>query len=117
MGTTDGDAGLHGSTNVVGVDVAVPNAVAAHHDDGVPEGRPGLLEALHGFVRGIQEVHHLVLRAEPGVTAVLVGVVVDQQGRRHLDRFGDGASVDGREDGVQQEQEPAPARVHHPGLG
>ena len=43
-------AGLDGRADVVGVDVAVPQAVAADHDDGVADARPHLLERLNGVV-------------------------------------------------------------------
>ena len=54
------DAGLDGRADVVGVDVAVPEAVAADHDDGVADAGPHLLEGLDGVVRRAQEVHDLV---------------------------------------------------------
>ena len=43
-------AGLDGRADVVGVDVAVPQAVAADHDDGVADAGPHLLEGLDGVV-------------------------------------------------------------------
>ena len=38
------------SPDVVGVDVAVPQSLASHHDDGVPDSRPHLLEGPHGVI-------------------------------------------------------------------
>ena len=54
------DPGLDGGPDVVGVDVAVPQPVAADHHDGVADARPHLLEVVDGVVRRVQEVHDLV---------------------------------------------------------
>ena len=53
-------AGLDGRTDVVRVDVAVPQPVPPDHHDGVADARPHLLEGLDGVVGRVQQVHHLV---------------------------------------------------------
>ena len=49
-----------GGADVVGVDVAVPDAVAADHDDRVADAGPHVLERGDGVVVGLEEVHDLV---------------------------------------------------------
>ena len=66
-------SGFDGGPDVVGVDVAVPHAVAADHDDGVPETGPQLTERRDRLIRRFEQVHDLV--TEPGavVTAATAG--------------------------------------------
>ncbi len=68
VGAAGLDAGLDGGARVVGVDVDVPQAVAADDDQGVAQGVEAGAQPGHGGVVGLQEVDHL----EGG--AVLVGV-------------------------------------------
>ena len=57
---------LDGRTDVIGVDVAVPQAVPADHHDGVPEAGPDLLERGDGLVGRLEQVHHLVAETGQG---------------------------------------------------
>ena len=66
-GRPDRDAGLDRGADVVGVHVAVPEAVAADDDDRVAEVAPRGLEAVDAVVGRLEEVHHLV--AEVGDAA------------------------------------------------
>ncbi len=61
-GRTGPDAGLDRGTDVVDVDVHVPEALTADHDEGVAERCQGLAERRDGVVVGVEEVHHLVRR-------------------------------------------------------
>ncbi len=110
--------------DVVGVDVAVPQAFAAHHHDGVPDARPHLFEGPHGVVGGLEEVHDLVaqvvaapglLDLEPrlgqGVGDAGVGRRRDRRGRRQR------TPVDDRKERVEQQEIARPAGVDHAGLG
>ena len=54
------DAGFDRATDVVGVDVAVPEPVATDDDDRVAERGPRLLERVDRRVLGFEQVHHLV---------------------------------------------------------
>ena len=54
------ESGLNGRADVIGVDVAVPQAVAAHHDDGVADAGPHVLEGRDGLVVGFEHVHDFV---------------------------------------------------------
>ena len=60
------EGGLDGGTDVVGVDVAVPQAVAADDDDRVAEPGPHLAERRDGLVGRLEEVHDLVAQATGG---------------------------------------------------
>ena len=51
---------LDRGTDVVGVDVAVPEPVAADHDDRVADLAPTVLEGVDPLVGEVEEVHHLV---------------------------------------------------------
>ena len=61
---------LDGGADVVGVDVAVPQAFAAHHDDRVAQTRPHLAEGREGLVGRFQQVHDLVAQARRLATPV-----------------------------------------------
>ena len=54
------ERGFDGRADLVGVDVAVPEAVAPDHDDRVTETSPDLLEHRNRLVGRFEEVHHLV---------------------------------------------------------
>ena len=60
-----------GGADVVGVDVAVPDAVAADDHDRVADARPHVLERGDGLVRRLEEVHDLVAQV---ADVVLVAV-------------------------------------------
>ena len=51
---------LDGRTDVIGVDVAVPDAVTAHHDDRIAQLSPSSLEVLDPRINKVEEIHHLV---------------------------------------------------------
>ena len=59
-GSTDLDGGLDRGADLVGVDVAVVDAVAADDDDRVADAGPHLAERRHGLVGRLEQVHHLV---------------------------------------------------------
>ena len=107
---------LDGLADLVGVDVAVVEPVSAHHDDGVPDAGPDLLESGDGLVRSLEQVHDLV--------AQLADVTSDGGRRgcvRDLDRVGRGrhrqrAIRDDVAEGVEQEQEAGATRVDDAGL-
>src|SRR5690606_2629776 len=71
------DARLDGRPDVVGVDVAVPDAVAAHDDDRVADAGPHVLEPGDGLVRRLQQVHDLVAQVGDAVVR-LVATGLDQ---------------------------------------
>ena len=84
--------------DVVGVDVAVPQPFAAHHDDGVAEPGPHLFERPHGVVGRLEEVHDLVAQvvAAPGLLAPDPACgqgVGDGRVRRGADRAGPAAGA------------------------
>ena len=60
----DRDAGLDRGADVVGVHVAVPDAVAADHDDRVAERVPRVAERRDLGIGRVEEVHDLVARAQ-----------------------------------------------------
>jgi hypothetical protein len=98
------------------VDVAVPDPVAAHDDDGVADAGPHVLEGRDGVVVRLQEVHHLV--AEVGDVAVLAALGVAGEGLGEhrpidLDGFGDRATVGDVEEHVEQQQEAGATGVDH----
>ena len=61
------EGGLDGGADVVGVDVAVPDPVAADDDDRVADLPPALLEVLDAVVGEVAEEHHLVSIASTGL--------------------------------------------------
>ena len=116
MGPTDVNAGLYRRAYVVGVDMAVPDTVAAHDHDGVAERRPRLPEVLDRPIGSVEEEHHLV----PGSFRAVGPMVV---GPRSTDRdhqlgwIRQGTTVDCGQDGVEEEQEAATTGVHDAGIG
>ncbi len=116
---------LDGGPDVVGVDVAVPQAVAAHHDDGVPEARPHLLERPHGVVGRLEEVHDLVAQVAPGPQAPRPSASACGRASAAAgtpERSPAGAGGNGRpsmtvSSGVEEQEVPRPAGVDDPGLG
>ena len=66
------DARLDDGADVVGVDMAVPQSVAAHHHDRVAEGIPGDLELIDVLVGCGKQEHHLVAGAGGVVNLVSV---------------------------------------------
>ena len=69
---------LDGRADVIGVDVAVPQAVPADHHDRVAEAGPHLLERRDGLVGRLEQVHDLVAQAGQ----VGVGIVARRRPRR-----------------------------------
>ena len=116
-------AGLDGRADLVGVDVAVPQPVAADHHDGVAEAGPHLLEGGDGLVGCLQEVHHLVTQAGQGG----IGLIVGGRSRRTSARppaltsgssggTGMGRPSSDGQQGVEEQQESGAAGVDHTGL-
>ena len=60
------DAGLDRGADVVDVDVDVPEALAADHDQRVAERRQRLAQRRDRVVVGVEQVHHLVRRPALG---------------------------------------------------
>ena len=120
-------AGVHprldGGADVVGVDVAVPQAIPAYDDDGVADARPDLLEVLHGVVGGMQEVHHLVAQVadRAGVAGPGVGGVrptgASWVGGRHSGGLWQRAAVQHEQERIEEEEETGASGVDHAGLG
>ena len=111
------DGGLDGGPDVVGVDVAVPDAVATDHDDGIPDAGPHVLERRDRLVGCLEEVHHLVAEVADTVGAGRgLPVRHDRAVVGRDRRLGDASAVDDVEQDVEQQQEPAPARIDHPRL-
>ena len=132
-GPADLDGRLYGLAHVVGVDVAVVQAVAAHDDDGAPAALPHGAEGGHRLVRRLQEKHHLEaqfggapvprgtmagqggLPSGPGVVGRLrpgrppAGRPGRRRGCRHR------TSVQDVQETVEHKQQPGPAGVHHAG--
>ena len=107
------DAGLDRATDVVGVDVAVPEAVATDDDDGVAERGPGPLERRDRRVLGLEQVHHLVAERRE----VVAGEVGLDRDRRVDDLgLGDRAAGDDLEERVEQQREARAAGVDDAGL-
>ena len=109
-------ARLDGRADVVGVDVAVPQPVAADDDDGVADAGPHLLEGLDGVVGRVEQVHHLVAqvadrhaprRRPPRGRASPAPAPVERGEVRGLDAggLGQGAAVEHEEEGVEEEEE------------
>ena len=103
------DAGLDGAADVVGVHVAVPEAVAADDHDRVAERGPRLLERVDGRVVGVEQVHHLV--AQRRRCRSPCEVRLDGHRRGADGRLGDRAAVDHLEERVEQQREAAAAGV------
>ncbi|GAA3217452.1 hypothetical protein GCM10020256_20540 [Streptomyces thermocoprophilus] len=107
------DAGLDGGARVVDVDVHVPQTVAAHDHQGVPQGVQALPQPCHGGVLGLQQVDHFergsalfAVRAGRRVFHARVRVRGGRSGRLPRERL---------HQRRQHRHEPPPARVHDPG--
>ena len=103
------------------MDVAVPDSVAPHHHDGIPQSLPSGTEFADPVVFGLQEEHHLIASAVGGGGSV--GVVGPGHGRTHSRRGVDGRRVGQRtavhcgRHRVQKQQEPRSPSIHHVGPG
>jgi hypothetical protein len=112
-------------TDVVGVDVAVPQSVAAYDDDRVPDRAPAGLELVDALVGEVHEVHHLVpLLAHVEIAGMARGPMGDRCEHvahgtgRAVVGFGLGERV-ARHDvqcGVEHQEIAGPARVDHAGV-
>jgi hypothetical protein len=107
---TEVERDLDGGADVVGVDVAVPQAVAADDDDRVADRSPPLLEGLDARRRQVEEVHDLVALLAHVELSVDVGVAV-RDGRELLlgettlvGRFGQRLAVDDVERRVEEQE-------------
>jgi hypothetical protein len=111
---------LDGGADVVGVDVAVPHAVAADDHDGVADAGPHLLERPDGVVGRLEQVHDLVAEVADVVRLVVLvlGQPVEVGRRRVLEvgRLGHGAAVDDVEQRVDEQEEAGAAGVDHAGV-
>ncbi len=142
-GTADVERGLDRRTDLVGVDVAVPDAPTADDHDRVAETGPHLLEHRDGLVGSLEEVHHLVAQTGERLVGALGGVgcrmatrgggrlgpavhssaAVGCQARRLRRgvgavgrRHGHGAAVEHRQQRVEQQEVARAAGVDHAGL-
>ena len=112
------DARLDRRADVVGVDVAVPQPVAADDHDRLADLHPRGLEGVDLLVGGVEQVHHLV----PGTlhaSAVATAFAVSDHHRRlrfTLRRLRHRSAVDHLEEGVEEEDEAGAAGVDHPRL-
>ena len=73
---------LDDGADVIGVDMAIPQPVAAHHHNRVAQGIPGSLELVDVLIGRREQVHHLVASARRIVhvmTAAIAGVEVTVQ--------------------------------------
>ena len=108
------DAGFDRGADVVGVDVAVPDAVAADDDDRVAERAPRVLERGDRRVGRVEQVHHLVAQAGDVVAAE---VRLDRRGREPQRRLGDRPAVDDLEErGASSSVKPLPPASTTPAL-
>ena len=110
------ERGFHGGPDVVGVDVAVVEAVATDDDDGVTDARPHLSKGVHLVVLGVEEVHHLVAQVRDRGLAglgLLVHVDRDRIGRR---RDRQGIMGDHAAERVEEQQQTRTTRVDDTGL-
>ena len=116
LGAAGVERGLDGGADVVGVDVAVPDPVAAHHDDGVADAGPHVLERRDGLVGRLEEVHDLVAQVAHAVAVPALAVGDDVADRDHR-RLGHAAAVDDVEEDVEEQQEAGAPGVDDAGLG
>ena len=126
-GTPAVDGRLDGRADVVGVDVAVPQPVAADDDDRVADPGPHVLEGGDRLVGRLEEVHDLV--AQVGHAPRAVGVAGRGVGRHHRGRqvavelaptdlgLGHRTAVDHREGRVDEQEQARAAGVDHARLG
>ena len=76
MRPTGIDSRLDDRADVVGVDVAIPQPVPAHHHDRVTQRVPGHLEVVDVLVGRREQEHHLVAGAG-GIVHVVAAVAVE----------------------------------------
>ena len=111
-------AGLDGRPDVVGVDVAVPQALPPDDDDRVADARPHLLKVGDGVGRGLEQVHDLEAQVAHVRRTRRVG-----QGRRRPGggacraTLGQGPAVEHVEQGVEEQEVAGAAGVDHAGPG
>src|SRR3954468_13405514 len=82
--TARGDAVFEGGADVVGVHVAVPQAVTAHHDDRVAEITPRRLEPVDRGVGRVEEEHHLVAEVGDATCSMAPSARGDLDVRLHV---------------------------------
>jgi len=121
VGTAGADACLDGGADLVGVDVAVPRAVAAHYHDRVTQLVPAGLEVVEHVVGGVEQEHDLVARPArpPGVLVALVALW-RRRARQEAGgsrRLGYRAAVDHVEKNLEQQHQAGTSGIDHPGLG
>ena len=117
------DRGLDRPADVVGVDVAVPQPVAADDDDGVADAAPRRPEAVDPLVRQVEEVHDLVAQVGDPTTRLVMAVMAVMAGRSSRARpvgavvvgLGQRATIDDVEGRVEQQQEAGSSRIHDAG--
>jgi hypothetical protein len=110
--------------DVVGVDVAVPDAVATDDDDRVADVPPTLLEGTDVVVGEVAQEHHLVTLLADVELAVDPRRSVGDGVERHADdaaacfrpRVGEVFAVDHVQGGVEEQQEPGAAGIDHSGV-
>ena len=113
---------LDRGADVVGVDVAVPEPVAADDHDRVADLAPALLEGVDPVVGEVEEVHHLVALLADVEPAVGVGVPMrdglELGGGRAVALVGLGQwrAVDDVQRRVEQQQVAGTAGVDHTGV-
>ncbi|CAB4608633.1 unannotated protein [freshwater metagenome] len=120
---SDLDGGFDRRTDVVGVDVAVPETVPADNNDRIAERRPHILETGNRFVGGVQEVHDFVAEAgERGIRTAAVGCIegleeVGRDSRNFFVGFGHRTTVDDMQQRVEEQHEPGATRIDDAGIG
>ena len=118
MGSAHVDATLDRSADVVAVDVAVKDAVAADDHDRIADLGPRGLEAGDRFVGRIEQEHDLVAQVgNRGFVIVAIGTLHLEFRRRLHIGFGERAFVDDVERRIEKEQETRTAGVDHTGIG
>ena len=106
----DRDTGLDRGADVVGVHMAVPEAVAAHDDDRVAERVPRARNCGIDVIRRVEEEHHFVARTPATVRGpVLPPVAPTAPGL--TGGSGSGATVEHVQPRVEAEREPMTAGI------